>query len=153
MIFWHCLIFPDDSSYVFQGRNNSITPSEYYIQENYIFGYDWLGNCFGISKDEKNSDKVILLEIGTGEILSTECYFEDFINNEIPYNADACLASQFYETWLNNGGTTAKYGRCIGYKVPLFMGGQDDITNLEESDMDVYWGILSQLIIKLRVNR
>lgn len=117
-----------------------------------LFGYDWLGNCFGITKDETNCGKVILFEIGTGEILSTECYFKDFINNEIPFNTDACLASQFYKKWLYNVGKPTKYGRCISYKVPLFMGGQDDITN-EESDMDVYWSILSQLIIKLRVNR
>jgi len=118
-----------------------------------LFGYDWQGNCFGIAKDEKNSGKVILFEIGTGEILSTDCYFEDFINNEIPFNSESCLAGQFYKEWLNNEGESPIYGRCIGYKVPLFMGGKDDITNLEDGDMDVYWSVLSQAIHKLRVNR
>lgn len=33
---WAMLDFPDDSPHVFQGRNNSITPNEYYTQENYI---------------------------------------------------------------------------------------------------------------------
>lgn len=33
---WTFLDFPDDSPHVFQGRNNSITPNEYYTQENYI---------------------------------------------------------------------------------------------------------------------
>lgn len=32
---WAMLDFPDDSPHVFQGRNNSITPNEYYSQENY----------------------------------------------------------------------------------------------------------------------
>lgn len=114
-----------------------------------LFGHDWQGNCFGIIQDEKKSDEVILFEVGTGEVLSMGCSFEDFINNEIRINSDACLASPFYEKWLKNGGSTSKYGRCIGYKVPLFMGGEDNITNLEESDMDVYWSVLSQLARKL----
>ncbi|HBC31433.1 MAG TPA: DUF2247 domain-containing protein [Clostridiales bacterium] len=33
---WASLDFPDDSPHIFQGRNNSITPNEYYTQENYI---------------------------------------------------------------------------------------------------------------------
>ena len=33
---WASLDFPDDSPHVFQGKNNSITPNEYYTQENYI---------------------------------------------------------------------------------------------------------------------
>lgn len=32
---WAKLGFPDDSPHIIQGRNNSISPSEYYSQENY----------------------------------------------------------------------------------------------------------------------
>jgi len=32
---WVMFDFPDDSPHVFQGRNNTITPEEYYTQENY----------------------------------------------------------------------------------------------------------------------
>lgn len=32
---WLMFDFPDNSPHVFQGRNNSITPNEYYTQENY----------------------------------------------------------------------------------------------------------------------
>lgn len=32
---WAMFNFPDDSPHIFQGRNNSITPEEYYTQENY----------------------------------------------------------------------------------------------------------------------
>jgi len=32
---WAMFDFPDDSPHVFQGRNNNITPKEYYTQENY----------------------------------------------------------------------------------------------------------------------
>ena len=33
---WAMLDFPDDSPHIFQGRNNSMTPNEYYTQENYF---------------------------------------------------------------------------------------------------------------------
>ncbi|WP_434798222.1 T6SS immunity protein Tdi1 domain-containing protein [Terrisporobacter vanillatitrophus] len=33
----------------------------------------------------------------------------------------------------------------MGYKVPLFLGGEDDISNLEEIDMEVYWSVTGQL--------
>jgi len=36
-------------------------------------------------------------------------------------------------------------GRCIGYKIPLFLGGEDVIVNLEDSDMEVYWYIVSEI--------
>ena len=35
--------------------------------------------------------------------------------------------------------------RCVGYKVPLFLGGADDIGDLELADLDVYWTITGQL--------
>ena len=33
---WATFHFPDESPHVFQGRNNAITPNEYYTQENYL---------------------------------------------------------------------------------------------------------------------
>jgi hypothetical protein len=81
--------------------------------------------------------------------LSTGCDFQTFLNNEIPNNGNASLSSIFYREWLNKKGTSVKYGRCIGYKIPLFMGGKDDITNLEDSDMDVYWSIISQVMAQI----
>ena len=32
--------FPEDSPHIFQGRNNNITPEEYYTQENYDYLYE-----------------------------------------------------------------------------------------------------------------
>ena len=87
-----------------------------------LFGYDWLGNCLGIATDGQVNGNVIIFEIGTGEILSTGYDFQTFIDNEIPNNSRACLSSAFYRKWLIKKGRPVKYGRCIGYKVPLFMG-------------------------------
>lgn len=52
---------------------------------------------------------------------------------------DACLASSFYKQWKeNNKNKDIQNGQCVGYKIPLFLGGTDDISNLELSDVDVY---------------
>jgi hypothetical protein len=34
--------------------------------------------------------------------------------------------------------------------VPLFLGGEDNIDNLELTDMEVYWYIIAQLISKTK---
>lgn len=37
-------------------------------------------------------------------------------------------------------GKAIVYGRCAGYKIPLFLGGED-----KDSDMEVYWGVITQI--------
>lgn len=109
-----------------------------------LFGYDWLGRCFGIDLRDSKNEKVLMFEIGTNDVLEIPTTFGEFLNEEIPLYSDACLATKFYEEWLkkNKG---IKYGRCVGYKIPLFLGGEDNIENLEDSDMDVYWHIISEI--------
>lgn len=114
-----------------------------------LFGYDWLGRCFGIDLRERTFENILMFEIGTNDVLEIPCTFKNFLNEEIPLNSDACLAKSFFNEWIAHSNETIKYGRCIGYKIPLFLGGEDTIENLENSDMEVYWSIISQ--IKKRV--
>jgi hypothetical protein len=39
---------------------------------------------------------------------------------------------------------------CVGYRKPLFLGGADNLTNVEMLDLDVYWTLTAQLIAKTR---
>lgn len=111
-----------------------------------LFAYDWLGRCFGIDLRVETRGNILMFEIGTNDVLEIPCQFLDFLNEEIPMHSEACLASEFYLDWLSHSGKPVEYDRCIGYKVPLFLGGEDTIDNLENSDMDVYWHIISQVI-------
>lgn len=43
-------------------------------------------------------------------------------------------------------GKCLKYNECAGYKIPLFLNGDDIVDNLEVSDMEVYWEIMMPLI-------
>lgn len=106
-----------------------------------LFGYDWLGRIYGITK--KNGKEMIMqFEIGSLDVIRIPCDFLTFLNEEIPQYHKECLASEYFEQWKTIG-DPPRYGRCIGYKVPLFLGGKDALENLEDSDMEVYWHILS----------
>lgn len=109
-----------------------------------LFGYDWLGRCFGIDMREKH-EGILMFEIGTSDVLEIPCTFENFLNEEIPLYSDACLAEIFFNEWIKYSNIEMEYGRCASYKVPLFLGGEDVVENLEECDMEVYWGVLTQV--------
>jgi hypothetical protein len=89
-----------------------------------------------------------MFEPGTGEVLNIPSNIESFHDKELIEFAEAALAVGFYQEWLASGGVVPAYIQCIGYKRALFLGGTDDVSNLEVSDLDVYWHIFGQLITK-----
>lgn len=114
-----------------------------------VFGYDWLGRCFGIDLREETKGNILMFEIGTNDVLEIPCAFDKFLEEEIPLYSEACLAESFFHEWTNYSKIELEYGRCAGYKVPLFLGGEDTKENLEDSDMEVYWEIITQVIKQL----
>ncbi len=116
-----------------------------FTQKFKLFGYDWLGRCLGVDLRDETFGNVLKFEIGTNDVLEIPCKLENFLNEEIPLYSDACLAESFFHNWLNHSQEKLEYGRCVGYKVPLFLGGNDDVDNLENNDMEVYWDILTQV--------
>lgn len=116
------------------------------------FGFDWLGRVFAVDpkRTEDGQPGVVMFEPGTGEALEVPCNIASFHDEELIEYKDAALASDFHQRWLNSGGDAPEYGQCIGYKKPLFLGGADELGNLELSDLDVYWHLMGQLITKYR---
>lgn len=116
------------------------------------FGYDWLGRQFALDNGRvENSEPLILmLEPGTGEALEIPVSFIMFHEDELVNYANEALALDFYQAWLSSGNEAPNINQCVGYKKPLFLGGADDISNLELVDLEVYWELSSQLINKVR---
>lgn len=116
------------------------------------FGYDWLGRVFAVDNQrlQRGQPGVVMFEPGTGEALEIPANLESFHNDELIEFGDAALAIDFHQRWLASGGTEPAYTQCVGYRKPLFLGGADEIENLELSDLDVYWHIMGQLIVKTR---
>jgi hypothetical protein len=116
------------------------------------FAYDWLGRIFALDPGRlvDGLPGVVMLEPGTGDALEIPCHLSSFHDEELIEFRDAALAAEFYENWLSQGGPAPSYSQCIGYLRPLFLSGKDEVANLGVSDLDVYWEIASQLILKVR---
>lgn len=113
------------------------------------FGYDWLGRQFALDSGRivDGQPQVLLLEPGTGEALEIPVNFTGFHDDELVDHAEAALASDFFATWSSSNADRIPLLRsqCVGYKVPLFLSGADEIENLEVSDVEVYWTLFGQL--------
>ncbi len=112
------------------------------------FGYDWLGRQFATCN--YSNDIVLMFEPGTGEVLEIPCNIIEFHEIEIVEHSDAALASMFFDEWIKfSSGSFITFDQCIGYKIPLFLGGEDSVENLELIDLDVYWNLCLQLKSKI----
>ena len=116
------------------------------------FGYDWLGRAFAVDirRLEGGNPGVIMFEPGTGQALKILANIETFHDDELINFCEAALALEYFQRWQKLTGVTLAYNQCAGYKKPLFLGGVDDTENLEVSDIDVYWHLLGQLILKAK---
>jgi hypothetical protein len=112
------------------------------------FGYDWLGREFAVDSGRREGGEplVLLFEPGTGEALEIPFSFAAF-HEKLDELREAALAGSFFASWAqaNPGLLPLDVTRCVGYKVPLFLGGKDTTENLEVIDLEVYWSISGQL--------
>jgi len=111
------------------------------------FSFDWLGRNFAIDLYRKENEKplVLLLEPGAGEAMQIPVSIIDFHNDELVNHTNDALAVDFFKEWRSQTNLAIGYHQCVGYKVPLFLGGDDTVDNLELFDMDVYIDICGQL--------
>jgi hypothetical protein len=116
------------------------------------FGFDWLGRIFAVdySRLEDGRPGVLMFDIGAGEALAIPCNVLTFHQSELIEYQDAALAREFYECWIRGGGASPAYNQCIGYKRPLFLGGLDEVGNLQTSDIDVYWRVIGEALSAIR---
>lgn len=114
-----------------------------------VVSFDWLGRQFALDlgRIERDEPQVLLLEPGTGQALEIPVSFSMLHDEELVEYADAALASDFFAEWSEHapGSLPLSTAQCAGYRVPLFLGGEDGIENLEVSDFDVYWTLMGQL--------
>ncbi len=116
------------------------------------FSYDWLGRHFALDFRRLEGDQylVLMLEPGTGQALEIPATFRDFHERELIEFRSEALASDFYQSWLSSGRPQPNLSECVGYRKPLFLGGEDVLNNLELVDMEVYWSVCGQLLARVR---
>lgn len=126
-----------------------------FAQRAVIFGYDWLGRAFGLLTSEvhESNGRVLLFEPGTAEVLEIPADLVDFHNDILLNLANAALASTAFESWIAAYGQPLTREQCVGYQIPLFLGGVDGPENFEVSDIAVYWSLFAQIVDGLRQRR
>ena len=120
--------------------NGWINSWQKYKDRLFVFAYDWLGRQIAFDRTRTISSELMIsiLEPGTGEILEVPTGFINFMEQELIEYHEAALASSFYQEWRNVEGSIPEPNQCVGYKIPLFLGGTDTVDNLEIIDLDVY---------------
>ncbi len=113
----------------------------------FCFSYDWLGRQFALDPNDPNV--IHMVDIDQGEVLSMQSSLENFHDVELVENADDIVAMAAFNDFFGEKGAIGVY-QCVGYKTPLFLGGEDNRGNQEIIDMEVYWSIGAQILDKVR---
>jgi hypothetical protein len=119
------------------------------------FGYDWLGSQFCLDDQRREGDEplVVILEVGTGEVLQVQQTFAGFHDEELVDQAEAAVSRSCFEQWKDHADDDAlplRRDQCVGYRVPLFLSGKDEAENLEVNDLEVYWELTGQALQQTR---
>jgi hypothetical protein len=116
------------------------------------FAFDWLGRYFtaDLARIADEKPLVLMLETGAGEAMEIPTSVLDFHDIELVDFSNDALAVHFWTQWRTKHWDELAYTDCVGYKVPLFLGGEDTVENLEVIDLSVYTEICGQLRRKLR---
>lgn len=113
------------------------------------YGYDWLGRQFCARANHPDATSLIF-EPGTGEVLEVPVSFAAIHDKELVDYRNEALASDFYAAYLVARGQPPDSAQCVVYGIPLFLGGEDGVPSLELVDLDVYWHLTRQLILKIK---
>lgn len=119
----------------------------------HCFAYNWLGDQYALDLERREHGEclILMLDVGAGEALKLPVTFSNLHDGEMVDSPDAAVVSSFFESWASQNRYLLPLAPtdCVGYKVPLFLGGEDTIETLEVTDMDVYWTLLGQLRVGL----
>jgi hypothetical protein len=104
---------------------------------------DWLGRQYVVPGGRRST--LMLIEPGSGDVFEVDCGIEELFNTEMPADPVTYLASDLFIDWTSVSDEVVPCGKCVGFKVPLFLGGAGAVENLEISDEEVYWSLIGQM--------
>jgi hypothetical protein len=118
----------------------------------HCFAWDWLGRQFAIdgARQVHGQPLLLMLEPGSGLVLEVPATFLAFHNQEIVDDPDGILAASLFAEWQATADEILSPTACVGFKVPLFLGGIEDPSNLEATDGEVYWSVCGQVWNQVR---
>ncbi|MFE2580324.1 T6SS immunity protein Tdi1 domain-containing protein [Streptomyces sp. NPDC059378] len=117
----------------------------------HAFAFDWLGRELAVDVRAGQADgAVIVVDPGGAEYLESDLPLSAW--HDVVAGEEDLLAYRFYMAWRATNPEVGDLGfdQVIGYKHPLFLGGADEVENLELSDRDVYFSLCTQIATQLR---
>lgn len=111
-----------------------------------VVAYDWMGRLYALDRKRSRGGEMLSarFEPGAAELLVNDCTFAELIGTELVEFANDILSTEFFSKWRAAGGAAPSPTQCVGYKTPLFLGGADELDNLELADLDVYLSVCGQ---------
>ncbi|MFJ6946937.1 T6SS immunity protein Tdi1 domain-containing protein [Streptomyces wuyuanensis] len=117
------------------------------------FAFDWTGRelLFDIRDPEARPRYVIMVDPAEGEHFRTSLGLDEFFEAVADEDEDA-LAFPYFEEWraANPGTESLGFDQVVGYKVPLALGGDDSVANMELTDRQVYFELCTQIALQVR---
>lgn len=113
-----------------------------------VLAFDWLGRQFavvGAEHSETGVADVVLFDpsVHRAESLVEPAEFLDAF--QMPLMVEV-LEAPLFDAWLTSESLTdLPFTDCAGCKVPGFLGGSLELSNLESSDLSVHLSVLAQL--------
>jgi len=119
-----------------------------YKVNSYCFAFDWTGRQYAINSfDGKRF--ILMLDSGTAEAYKLEADIESFLNEELEEFKEGVLENRKFSPLAEKFGDLP-FNKCYGFKKPLFLGGKDEVENLEIVDLEVYWELNRQIYEKTK---
>lgn len=108
---------------------------------------DWLGRQFAVPfvGAVPRAGMILLIEPGSGEAFEIDCNLVELFDREMVNDPVTFLAADLFAEWRSVNPGRIPPGKCVGFKAPLFLGGEGNVANLEIVDESVYWSLFGQL--------
>lgn len=106
------------------------------------FASNWMGYIYAWDYTEQC---VWMLDPGFGEAMKMPVDFYQLHNEEFVDYADEALEKNNFDQCLQSNSSELDNNACYGYIVSPFLGGEDELTNREVIDMEVYWSICEDI--------
>lgn len=114
-----------------------------------VFAVDWIGKIFALDPEEKDKNGCETISCydlsAPSSSFCTQVNFEIFHNVHAVNHRNELFDSNRFDEWSKSNQPPNDGKTCVGYKVPLFLGGKDDFENMELTDRSVYLHLQAQL--------
>jgi hypothetical protein len=102
------------------------------------FGHDWMGIQYCVSRN--TNECIYIYDPATHEEFLVDENLLDFHNTVLPNSKEDNLASDLFSEALKYLKIERiDYKDCLGFKVPLFLNGKEEVSNYEICDIEFYW--------------